>query len=95
MNQNTTNEQWFIHHSFVFSHILHDLFLYYVINSMDNYMTCKYRDLSFLVNFFAKTTCATMLLHVFQITIDTEPKTLEGFSILNTGNTFIISISQK
>lgn len=62
---------------------------------MNNYMTCKYRDLSFLVNFFAKTTCATMLLHVFQITIDTEPKTLEGFTILNTGNTFIISISQK
>lgn len=64
---------------------------------MNTYMTCKYRDLSFLVNFLAKTTCATMLLHVSQITctIDTEPHTLEGFSILNTGNTFIISISQK
>lgn len=95
MNQNTTNEQWIIHehHSFVFIHILHDRFLDYVTNSMRNYMTCKYRDLSFLVDSLQKILC----LHVyifFQNTMDTKPKTFEGFSILNTGNTFILSISQ-
>lgn len=60
LNQNTTNEQWFIHvhHSlflyFAFLHILHDQFLDYVINSMHNYITCKYRDLSFVVNILQK-----------------------------------------
>lgn len=62
LKQNTTNKQWFIHvhHSlslfFVlfFLHILHDQFLDYVINSMHNYITCKYRDLSFVVNILQK-----------------------------------------
>lgn len=96
LNQNTTNELWFIHHSFVFSHILYDWSFDYVINSIHNCMTCNYRDLSFLVNCFAKNyicTCATMLLHVLKY--HTEPKTFEDFSILNKGNTFIISVSQK
>lgn len=91
LNQNTTNEQWFIH-------VHHSLFLFFCFFT---YFTRSVSWLCYKLNaqlynlqisrsqlcsqYFAKTT-VPMLIHVFQITIDTKPKPFKSSSILNTCN---------